>query len=39
MNLLGIQGMLTPQDVGLDPGITDDLGGDPDEDQEQPGMR
>lgn len=39
MNLLGIEGMLTPQDVGLDPGITDDLGGDPDEDQEQPGMR
>ncbi|MGX9221793.1 hypothetical protein ACWV27_25850 (plasmid) [Massilia varians] len=38
MNLLGIDGMLTPQDVGLDPGITDEL-GDPDEDQDQPGMR
>lgn len=38
MNLLGIEGMLTPQDVGLDPGITDEL-ENPDEDQDRPGMR
>jgi hypothetical protein len=38
LNLLGMEGMLTPQDVGLDPGITDEL-DDPDEGQDQPGMR
>lgn len=41
MSLLGMDGLLTPQDVGLDAGIADGLIGDPDGDQDQdrPGMR